>query len=774
VKLAIAAIVKDEIDSLAEWIAFHRVIGADYFLIADNGSKDGTKEYLESLSGGNWLQTISVATPPDRAPQLVAYRELTALCPEDVDLIAFIDADEYILPVPPAGEETSDPRARMHAWLETRFGDPGVSAITLNWACFGSSGHRFKKDGLVIERFQKRAKQGFGPNHHYKSIVRRTALERMQNPHHPGLISGDIRNAKGQSFEYRLSREGVLRRGLSEEIVWDEVRLNHYLVKSVEEFVLKKARRGSAATVGYTKTAVYFERHDKNDEKCGVAAALAPRVYEELRRLETIVEVDRRLTSKDTHTEPKRDRSFFQRKRAEPLSPVRRLVVDYPQEEGVSRIEGGQTLVQGWLFLTDEFADLNPAARLVARWVPEFELKQPLSKKRADVVAHFGFENPEDHSQLHCGFQFFLPLGVSRCELELELGQQRWPLQTLGIQTETQTPQEAEKVLVGKEDWLFLRADTNLSLEQHRGNLLLTPDGLGKWKAYFRAVDSIAKANEAKCRVLITPSKETVLEKAYGTPRASHTTVDQILQLTSTETLYPVDVLKALGDESFYRTDTHWTHKAAMKTTVELAVSLGIDRKTLEKLFEKDRYREVSHKGDLGGKLDPPVLRPVEILKSFSNTRLKVYDNAIPNFGRLAIFENVKPLDDGVLLLCGASSSAALFNYLSRIFARVIFVHTAGNLDVSLIEEFNPDVLVMQTTARFAIRPPTTDFSFEASLRQKVASLSSKDLEKIEKKRVVEDTTTTANPPWERWDNLYQRYVAECHAQSNRHEGDAP
>ncbi|MGQ7242640.1 alginate O-acetyltransferase AlgX-related protein [Salinicola sp. V024] len=772
-KLAIAAIVKDEIDSLAEWIAFHRVIGADYFLIADNGSTDGTREYLESLSGGDWLQTISVATPPDRAPQLVAYRELTALCPEDVDLIAFIDADEYILPVPAAGEETFDPRARMHRWLEVRFGDGEVGAIALNWCCFGSSGHRFRKEGLVIERFQQRARQGFGPNHHYKSIVRRTALDRMQNPHHPGLTAGTMLNAKGKPFEYRLSREGVLRRGLSEEIVWDEVRLNHYLVKSVEEFVLKKARRGSAATVGYTKTAVYFERHDKNDEPCGMAAALAPRVHDELRRLETIVELDRRLAGVEAPAEPRKDRPFFQRKRAEPSSPVRRLVVDYPQEEGLARIEGGQTLVQGWLFLTDEFADFNPDARLIARWSPEFELRQSLSKKRADVVAHFGYENPEDHPQLQCGFQFFLPLGINHCELELELGHQRWPLQTLKIRTKAQAPQESEKVLIGKNDWLFLRADTNLSLEQHRGNLLLTPAGLQSWRAYFHALEAIAKTHEAECRVLVTPSKETVLEEAYGTPRASRTAIDQILQLASSTTLYPVDVLKALGDESFYRTDTHWTHKAAMKTSVELAVSLGIDRKALEKRFEKDRYREVSHKGDLGGKLEPPVLQPVKILKTFSNQRLKVYDNAIPNFGRLAIFDNDDPLDDGVLLLCGASSSAGLFNYLSRIFARVIFVHTAGNLDVTLIEEFKPDFLIMQTTARFAIRPPITDFSFETSLRQKIASLDSEALQKIEKKRVVADAAT-ANPPWERWENLYQRYATERHAQQHRHGGDAP
>ncbi len=35
---------------------------------------------------------------------------------------------------------------------------------------------------------------------------------------------------------------------MSESVCWDGARINHYLVKSVEEFVLGKARRGSAAT----------------------------------------------------------------------------------------------------------------------------------------------------------------------------------------------------------------------------------------------------------------------------------------------------------------------------------------------------------------------------------------------------------------------------------------------------------------------------------------------------------------------------------------------
>lgn len=42
--LYIAAIIKDEYSGLLEWIAYHRVLGVTGFMIADNGSRDGSTE----------------------------------------------------------------------------------------------------------------------------------------------------------------------------------------------------------------------------------------------------------------------------------------------------------------------------------------------------------------------------------------------------------------------------------------------------------------------------------------------------------------------------------------------------------------------------------------------------------------------------------------------------------------------------------------------------------------------------------------------------------
>jgi Glycosyl transferase family 2 len=47
--IAICLIVKNEAPYLLEWIAYHRVIGVDRFLIYNNDSTDETSSILEHL-----------------------------------------------------------------------------------------------------------------------------------------------------------------------------------------------------------------------------------------------------------------------------------------------------------------------------------------------------------------------------------------------------------------------------------------------------------------------------------------------------------------------------------------------------------------------------------------------------------------------------------------------------------------------------------------------------------------------------------------------------
>ena len=271
-KLFIAAIVKNELNSLLEWIAYHRVLGVHGFIIADNGSNDGTRELLGDLSKLGILTVLDHPTIGAQKPQLPAYERILRICPCDVDLLAFIDADEFLLPL-----EQEQLIPTLQGW----FADDSVSAVALNWSNFGSNGETFANEGLVIERFTKRAPQTFNVNHNFKSIVRPARTERFFNPHYASLRYGRYIDVQGNDLVLHPKHGN----GVSAEVIWHGVRVNHYAVKSLEEFLLGKHLRGSAATVNRVKHKAYFKAHDRNDETCLLAAALAPRVKAEMAAL---------------------------------------------------------------------------------------------------------------------------------------------------------------------------------------------------------------------------------------------------------------------------------------------------------------------------------------------------------------------------------------------------------------------------------------------------------------------------------------------------------
>ncbi|MBP5980585.1 MAG: glycosyltransferase family 2 protein [Halomonas sp.] len=742
-KLAIAAIVKNEADSLVEWLAFHLAVGASHFLIADNESNDGTYELLEPLAASGLVTLVSVPTI-DEPPQLTAYQKLLNKCPKDVDLVAFIDADEYLLPVNEAsGTDHTSPG--LLPWLEERFASAKVGALALNWACFGSNGAKFRDEGLVIERFTKRAKQAFGPNHHFKSVVRPTWVERFANPHFAYLKQGEYVNALGQPVEPRLGKDSQPRIGLSEQVVWGGARINHYLVKSVEEFVLGKAKRGSAATPNYTKQREYFVRHDRNDTECLMAAERVPEVKRRIAWLQHKIAAAAELApTPETSAEASFDLKRWLKRKVKAWSsssdddqPIERWALDFPSEQRGSRFMPSGRVVQGWLLLPAPLAEMQDQVRIVAEWKEAFELSHPLEIDRPDVIENVLEEGAETHPQRRSGFRFTVPPRLGQFRLWLALGDERWLLQEVSIDTSDAATEQPLKVLEGKQGWLFLDNDTNGSVDQFMGRMHLTENGTGGWKTYL--TQSAELAASTPWALLVAPSKESIMGKRYH-PRVEGVggPMHQVLALPeASNVVYPVEALKALSDGAFIPTDTHWTHKGAMVAAVALAAKLGVPEADCKALFAKDTYKLKTMGGDLGNKLSPKQTSDVEVLTSFNHNRYKTYENGLPNFGRILVIEYPKALVPGTCLVFGSSSSYSMLNYLSRIFARLVFVHSAGNLDPALVKAVAPDYLAAQTNARFVVQIPSASHDIEAVIQQKSALLDEKGLEGVREKRII-------------------------------------
>jgi hypothetical protein len=256
-KFAIGAIFKNEHPYILEWIAFHRSIGIKKFFIADNDSTDGSKDLLRLLDLAGMIHYFDFPSESGVKPQQPAYSKILNIAREfGLEWVAFIDADEFLMPE----VEEMD----FFACIEKCISHEDTGAVAINWAIYGSSGLEERPDGLVLKDFTNRAPLDLHINLHYKSLVKLEAVSGVSGtPHHFFLKEGfQYKNIQGSVLENDL-QGGI---GKSHSIAASPLRINHYIVKSKNEFYDKKSPKGYASSQAGVKGKIYFEHHDRNDE----------------------------------------------------------------------------------------------------------------------------------------------------------------------------------------------------------------------------------------------------------------------------------------------------------------------------------------------------------------------------------------------------------------------------------------------------------------------------------------------------------------------------
>ncbi|WP_226662953.1 glycosyltransferase family 2 protein [Microbulbifer aggregans] len=253
-RLGVAAIFKNECDYILEWIAYHQLIGVDRFFIADNVSDDGSSQLLEALDFLGVINRVYFPRVGETGPQAPAYNYILRQYGGEVDLLCFIDADEFIANT--NGLSLKENLSAFHAMED-------AGALALNWRNFGSSGHKFKGEGLVIERFKQASRKDHPANCHIKTILKPGMVQRM-NIHECILESGRYYSP---NLEPAVFEKGGACEPKTREVLYDRIRVNHYVVKSRQEHMLKKESKGSGAgSADRGKGEAYFKAHDLNDE----------------------------------------------------------------------------------------------------------------------------------------------------------------------------------------------------------------------------------------------------------------------------------------------------------------------------------------------------------------------------------------------------------------------------------------------------------------------------------------------------------------------------
>lgn len=238
--LSICAIAKNEGPYFEEWIKWHQQQGVEKFYIYDNESTDDTKDILEPYIKQG---IVDYKYWPGYRQQLAAYDDCLEVNRFASHWIAFIDLDEFIVPV--KDSSVSEFLKRFDTF----------AAVEINWLIYGSGGQEHKSPEAVMERFKCHSNPDHRLNRQVKSIVNPRRVFTMIGCHEAAKISGDAADSHGQPIKKHFRER---------EPQQDIIRINHYAVKSREEFIEKQSRGRASGTQREVK-AEYFNQYDLND-----------------------------------------------------------------------------------------------------------------------------------------------------------------------------------------------------------------------------------------------------------------------------------------------------------------------------------------------------------------------------------------------------------------------------------------------------------------------------------------------------------------------------
>ncbi len=248
--LAFVACVLNEGRFLEEWIEYHRLVGVDKFYIFDNGSTDNTKEILRKYIDDG---IVELEYFPGKGKQLDMYYAGLKKCRNKAKYVGFIDLDEFVVP--------TDESKTLVEVLDDRFSHfKNMAVLSINWLVFGSSGHKLRPEGLVIDNYLNRAEYDSATNRLLKFIA------------NPRLIKGCI-----TSMHFAYLRNGRLKQlnehGIEIDSPWndypnntyDYIRVNHYYCKSEEDCKAKFDRGCGDISDDFRRKWDQFVLYDRNE-----------------------------------------------------------------------------------------------------------------------------------------------------------------------------------------------------------------------------------------------------------------------------------------------------------------------------------------------------------------------------------------------------------------------------------------------------------------------------------------------------------------------------
>lgn len=277
----IVGCMKNEAPYIVEWIAYHRAIGIDNFVIYTNDCSDGTDEILGRLQDMGVLQHRSNDGWKGNSPQQYALNQsLKEPVIRNADWIIHIDVDEFI-------------NVRTGNGTLQDFFDvvPDATNIAMTWRMFGHNDVTQLADTFVVDQFDTCAPK-YCPKPHtawgFKTMFKNTGAYAKISCHRPTKLDDAQRdkvrwvNGSGQDMTHEAINNGW--RNSRKSIGYDLLQLNHYALRSAESFMIKR-QRGRALHVDRSIGLNYWIRMDWSDFRDVTIKRNLPRLRAEYDRL---------------------------------------------------------------------------------------------------------------------------------------------------------------------------------------------------------------------------------------------------------------------------------------------------------------------------------------------------------------------------------------------------------------------------------------------------------------------------------------------------------
>ena len=245
--LAVVAILKNEGRYLKEWLDYHLLAGVDHFYLYDNDSTDNQAEVAEPYVEAGLVDYFSA---PGKSMQYVAYTDAVKQFKFHCRYMTFIDSDEFIYP------------KNNQSIVEVLDGilpqDTNAAGLAMHFHYFGSNGQKIADYSRgVLERFTRRAPNDWETNKYIKTIADPRKIKFFNDPHAMNYFT---------SFHSVDENLNIVTNSIPLPVLTEKIVVNHYYVKSEEEYKKTKVQRGWACANNNPYDKNRFNERDRNEE----------------------------------------------------------------------------------------------------------------------------------------------------------------------------------------------------------------------------------------------------------------------------------------------------------------------------------------------------------------------------------------------------------------------------------------------------------------------------------------------------------------------------